>query len=446
LLKSVSVPGVAQNVLAGSRGTTVHKNPGEYFILQYSVSMAYSSYSHIEVETVSFALSLRADPEDKDPFSGLSEDEIAALGEGGGKKRGGRGPCKNKSCVEEDTQYKVMLVNKVANSRKLLELQTELSDMDEEVTDCVKRGAEVMEMNSELQSTYDESLPGKRDLELKLRALGSERRAMVLDVAKLTKKLEKLKKKAEKAASDASVASRSSVRGGGSVGPIEMRVLPRGQMKGPKKHSGVLKFLPQEGRVVWSCCFMPEEDDADGCLDDHSIGVKSTLIMRRSDVYRPFSAQVKIDPYKLAPWKRTQQPATPPVWPPTRRPVTAEGKAGRSHMRAPNWEEQIKFSSSMKSTALESSSYMEQFTTAAQQQHNHMDTSRQINLNSAAVLTEARYRDKDATAKVGKTRKSRRTKVTGNFTPGNGVNKKLAMFEGLHMRNTNTTPLCSGLF
>ena len=95
--------------------------------------MAYSSISHIPVETVSFALSLRQDDSgEKDPFEGLTEEEREQLADQG-KRMGGRGPCKNKSCVEEETQYKIQLVTKVQLSRKLSELQTEFGDIDEEV-------------------------------------------------------------------------------------------------------------------------------------------------------------------------------------------------------------------------------------------------------------------------------------------------------------------------
>ena len=400
--------------------------------------MAYSSISHIPVETVSFALSLRQDNSgEKDPFEGLTEEEREQLADQG-KRKGGRGPCKNKSCVEEETQYKIQLVTKVQLSRKLSELQTEFGDIDEEVQEVTKRGDEVMADFAELESEYERNLPHKNKLELELRKLASERRKYTVNIGKLNKELEKLKRKAEKA-SQSYVSSKSTV----SVQSMsEINIIPRDKMKGPKKHSGCLKFLPQEGRVVWSCCMMPDTD-ADGCLDDQSIGVRTTLILKRRDYYRPYSASVKIDPLLLQPWKRTAQPATPPVWPPTRRPMTTEDKTGRKITKMPELKDQMRFSSSLKSTNPHANSE-KNFATAHQQQDALFEKMPALTLNSGAVYSKVRNRDGETP--IGKVRKGHRKKMTGNFKPCNGVNKRLAMFEGMHIKNTSTGAMCSSLF
>ena len=405
--------------------------------------MAYSSISHIPVETVSFALSLRAGEEEKDPFDGLSEEERAQLADDG-KRRGGRGPCKNKSCVEDETRYKLMLVQKMQLSRKLGELNTEYGDFDEEVSDVSARASEITAVFTDLESQLNALQPNKSKLEIQLRKLAFERRTLSVGVSKLQKTLEKLKKKEARqaiASQSQSTTSRSTIP---SMEASELRIIPRDKLGNAKKHSGCLKFLPQEGRVVWSCCFMAE-DDAEGCLDDHSVGVKSALVLKRRDCYHPYSMQGKVNDFLLAPWRRTAQPATPPVWPPTRRPATTstgrEDKHKHQHRqektREPTFSEQLKYSSSMRSTILPDAGRC-QYTDATEQRQRLFDSKHNLVLDAGRFHSDARYRSDIAKAPLGKARRSLRKKNTKAFVPGNNVNKRLAMFEGLHLRNVST--------
>ncbi len=288
---------------------------------------AFSSISHLGVETLSFALSLR---DDEDPnkalFDKMTDEERDLLADTA-KKRGARGPCKNKTCVTEETQHKLMIIDKARLSKELEEAISENEMLEEEIEDCNKRNAIVVQEHSDLQSTFDGLMPEKVRLTRELKDVASTRRQLTSALTKLQKQYDKLQKQADakeanKSSSQLNQSSVSSIR---SQNHSDLNILPRDKLKGIKKHSGSLQFLPQSGRIVWSCCMM-EEDEADGCLDDQSIGVKSTLIVKPSKVYKPFSTLPKLTNADLIPWRRTQQPATPPVWPPLHdadRPRTA---------------------------------------------------------------------------------------------------------------------------
>ena len=288
---------------------------------------AFSAISHLGVESISFALSLRdEDDPNKALFDKMTDEERELLADNA-KKRGARGPCKNKTCVKEETQHKLMIIDKARLNKELEEAISENELLAEEIEDVNKRNAIVVQENSDLKLTFDTLLPEKVRLSKELKDMASDRRQLTSSLTKLQKQYDKLKKQvdAKEASKSGSQLNSSSVASSRSLNHSDLNILPRDKLKGIKKHSGTLQFLPQRGRVVWSCCMMLD-DEADGCLDDQSIGVKSTLIVKPSKVYKPFSTLPNLSNADLIPWRRTQRPAPPPQWPPLHaadRPRTA---------------------------------------------------------------------------------------------------------------------------
>ena len=434
---------------------------------------AFSDIQHLNVETLSFALTLREENDpNKELFDKMTDEERELLGDNGKRKKGGKAPCKNKSCVAEEVTQKLGILEKARLSKELSGLTTEYDELAEEVDESLKRNQTTLNENSDLQSTYEGLLPDRLAIEKELKIIQGEKRSLSHAITKAQKLLKQMKAKEEKRnASKQLSISQASVS---SLEASDLEILPRDKMKGSKKHSGTLKFLPQSGHIVWSCCMM-QDDEADGCLDDQSIGVKSTLVMRRSDSYRPYTTLPKMKESDYVPWKRTTQPAIPPVWPPLHdydRPRTANelvpkkpslGESMRmgaicSSPIARAQKEQIFQRSCGHYTAHDGNCGCGMGSTFAQGA-TKMRSSRFATVNGGEFLRESNDLMKQSTGGPIHSRPSTVNSTTGRSTrpkssgasygmvrlsrvQGNkrtGVNKKLSMFSGMHLTNACTT-------
>jgi hypothetical protein len=286
----------------------------------------FSDISHLGPDAISFALSLRPEEDDKNNiFKDLTEEEAAILGE---TAPASRRPCKNKSCVETETTQKLAILKRVQNFREKNVLQTKLEELDIEVNELVERRDEIAAENLSLGQTASVLIPKRVSLEKEFKKVQSERRHLSERLKSLHTFQNKLKAKVEEKKDDeAEEVTRHLSMQFGSTGDnsedAPLIIIP--QTHGPHKHSGVYEFQAAINEKGWSCCFNTDRH-AEGCQDDQSIGVRTTLGQKHPSFYRPMSAfQPPVD-LLLMPWKRTSQGrlANPPVWPPKSRPATSD--------------------------------------------------------------------------------------------------------------------------
>ena len=263
--------------------------------------LCFSSMGHLNPDTLRFAVLLREGP----PIDGtedwkkdLSDEEIKILEEENKKKKAERKikPCVVKKCKEEGHATQLAILERVQLLKKIKEIQEQVLVMEEDIKQA-DEGNLAVEAEVDHSTELLAELRTREKKGIKEKVVEATRLKQTLDISILKAKAEISKIQDEdKALEDAAAekAKAASVNDNNNfdhdnndsmptLSPLNFD-LPKNNLQ--SKHTGTYDFS-STGFKKWSCC-MGDDHSQPGCADDHSVGVKSTLVEKGSMAYKPY--------------------------------------------------------------------------------------------------------------------------------------------------------------
>lgn len=219
--------------------------------------MPRSATRHVAVDNLSFVLNLRKEenidkPRPKSAIpainqkKGSEEDEKKIF-----KEQSKETGCKNSQCLLVEAE--------------LVEVLNEKREITDSLMDLSRTFAVDEQFYNEMTQEYSETITRQEDLLRKLMALD-------VDFSKKVEMLQKLKEE-QQHLEDQIARKHAELRGlAESKETKKNEIIPKDHCR---KHNGVY-VATRTGRPHWSCC-LAEDEHADGCIDDQSIGIKSKL-------------------------------------------------------------------------------------------------------------------------------------------------------------------------
>jgi len=258
--------------------------------------MPFSEISHLNPQILNFVVNLRKNENDSDldPHQAwleklppdqrkLIEDEEKA----GRKKVGSNKKCTRSSCKVFELQISQQLLEKANIMKNISSAEIYAHDIEEQAQENQIILEELERENNELSNTYQE-LHQIEKVEQKKRMLSliQKRRQIEHEIKVAEKMATRLRREIE---NDKSSHISSSVAESTEIGLGFVKDDDKDKNSNIK-HTGIY-CISIGGKRQWSCC-LNEEEDAPGCGDDCSIGIKSTLVLRNPSGYRPHKVMV----------------------------------------------------------------------------------------------------------------------------------------------------------
>ena len=264
-------------------------------------ALPFSEIAHLNPQILNFVVNLRKNvDEDGDARQAwldklppdqrkLIEDEEKA----GKKKVGSNKKCTRTTCRGLELQISQLILEKAQILKSISNAEIYSHDVEEQVHENHVILDELERENAELTNTYQE-LHHIEKVEQKKRMSNvmQKRRQIEHEIKAAEKMAARLKRELE---NDKSSQISSSVAESTEIGLGFVRA-EETKRNSNMKHSGVY-CIGLGGKRQWSCC-LNEEEDAAGCGDDFSVGIRSTLVLRNPSGYRPHTVMVKDIKYK----------------------------------------------------------------------------------------------------------------------------------------------------
>ena len=234
----------------------------------------FNEIAHLNAETLKFVLNLRTPTDTYEEWlASLSEEERKVIEEGSTKKV--EKVCNRTDCKKIVESISVQLLEKAQAEKKIKTLQQQLHDIDESYNEAHEALVQVEGENNELVMRLDLlKHREKKELKEKSHTVHAHKASVEHKIRNIEAEIDKVlgvtKKKKSSGANDGSDL-----------------VFDHSDRKGRKlKHNGVYGVADKSGFKKWSCC---EIDDVDheGCIDDHSVGIKSDLVVKDAYSYKP---------------------------------------------------------------------------------------------------------------------------------------------------------------
>jgi len=265
----------------------------------------FNEISHLDPEALRFVCALRA-PKDRNEEDWLEKlpPEQRALVEADNKtKKGGAGSssrvCRMADCKAVFEKVGLQVIEKETVTKRIAEIDDNLIDNNKFLNDLAHQLHDLETDCTSLQGQVD-LLRHKEKVELKRRShdVVAQRHSLEREIAQMEKNIEYLnsRKKKEKGAGGSGFAGDfSGFEGEGETFLLQLQDSDKAtnskKKKQKKKHTGIFD-MSASGVRKWSCCHT-EEDDISGCGDEHSIGVRSTLLLKNRESYHPYEAMLK---------------------------------------------------------------------------------------------------------------------------------------------------------
>ena len=257
--------------------------------------LGYYDMCHLNPDTKRFATLLREGPPtdgDIDWQKGLSPEEITILDEEAKKKKSERKikPCVVKECKQTEHDVQMATLERIVLIKKIKEVEDAAIASEEEINELEKAAAD-LDVEGEEATKEIAILKLKEKKELKERMTSATRlkSQLELEILKANAVLSSHKEAAAVEAASAAKEAQQSQNMHSSTLPIvnfiREYVPPNGQ-----KHTGIYRTIVT-GNKQWSCC-MADDEDHEGCADDHSVGVKSTLVHKHESAHHPYTTRL----------------------------------------------------------------------------------------------------------------------------------------------------------
>lgn len=253
------------------------------FAKKTSEKIPFSDIAHIDAMTMAYVLSLREQPPDDDLMKNMSEDDKKVLEAENKPLRKGQTACKAKNCKDVTIAISMAILDGVHTKRDTkknievtLDSETRINELNDEIN-------ELDEMFESINAEYSDVLKTLEQKEKKMKSLNHNKNVLEQNIKSAQRQLEKLIRQASKESSNSSVNSTGGLSSAASmklqsvIGEEDDETVqpsPTGYRN--KKHSGVFSYCFQTQRFCWSCC-ISEEKGGEGCMDDQSIGVLSSI-------------------------------------------------------------------------------------------------------------------------------------------------------------------------
>jgi len=265
-------------------------------------ALPFSEIAHLNPQILNFVVNLRKNTDeeggdarqawlDKLPPDQrkLIEDEEKA----GKKKVGSNKKCTRSTCKGLELQISQLILDKAQIVKSISNAEIYSHDIEEQVHENHVILDELERENGELTNTYQE-LHDIEKVEQKKRMLNiiQKRRQIEHEIKVAEKMVARLKRELD---NDKTSQMSSSVADSTDVGLGFVRE-EETKKNSNMKHTGVY-CIGIGGKRQWSCC-LNEEEDAAGCGDDYSVGIRSTLVLRNPSGYRPHTVMIKDIKYK----------------------------------------------------------------------------------------------------------------------------------------------------
>ena len=181
----------------------------------------------------------------------------------------------------------------------------ELQDVEKDLEDSIlfKEKAEgEVDLNKQ---DYEKVATYEKILSQKCKSIGDEKRLLNKEIIECEREKKRIIREINARGDSLSVAS--------STASNHMDILASSEASTAKKHSGIYAYNEHKQQFAWSCC-LEENWDSFGCIDEQSIGMRSALIFKDEEIYKPWttSNQNREPPIK---WKKPAPIAKCPVWP-----------------------------------------------------------------------------------------------------------------------------------
>ncbi len=258
--------------------------------------LSHFNISHLNPETVRFAILLREGPpkEGNDDWKkDLTEEEIKILEEENLKKKAERKikPCVVKDCKDTERNVQLFTIERVQLLKKIADTTAALGVLEEDTSQLNKANeqveAEAIQLTEELAKCRNKE---KKELKEKLVTATRTKQQLELAILKANAELSKFK---EEAKAEADIAAREKnaqqqQRQHSNLPPVNFQI-EHVPLHG-HKHTGTYRAIAT-GFKQWSCC-LADDEDAEGCSDEQSIGVRSTLVRKTECAHHPYTQRL----------------------------------------------------------------------------------------------------------------------------------------------------------
>ena len=277
----------------------------------------FNDIAHLDSQALKFVCALRAPKErnEEDWLEKLPPEQRALVEAEKKTKKGGSVSssrvCKMAECKAVFEKVGLQVIEKENITKRMAEVDDNLFDNNKFLNDLVHQLHDLETDCTSLQGQLD-LLRHREKVELKRRShdVVAERHTLEREIVQMEKNIEFLNSRKEHTARQKKErgAGGSGFEGdfGGFEGEGETFLLKlqesdnaknRKKKKQKKKHTGIFD-MSASGVRKWSCC-NTEEDEISGCGDEHSIGVRSTLLLKNRESYHPYEAMQKELRYQI---------------------------------------------------------------------------------------------------------------------------------------------------
>jgi len=254
----------------------------------------FNAICHMDADTIRFALMLREGPkkEDDDFMAHLSEEERKILEEEAKRKKAESRvkPCIIMACRQTEIDCSLALIERVNTIKQMEKLNAKLQEnLEEYEALSAQSNANTIEADTLQQTLQVLQHKEKKELKEKLVSGNKMKSSLEAQIQQAETELAEL----QNAGSDKP--SSGGMSGFGSGGSSSKRhrsnlpflnfALPASDFQ--RKHTGIYNTTAT-GNKLWSCC-MGDEEDQQGCADDHSVGIKETFVFKNREAYRPYT-------------------------------------------------------------------------------------------------------------------------------------------------------------
>ncbi len=259
--------------------------------------LAYYDMCHLNPDTKRFATLLRDGPptDDNDWKKGLTAEEVQILEEEAKKKKAERKvkPCAVTECKQTEQAVQMATLERVTLLKKIKSAEDGALILEEDLHQ-LEKSTEELETEGDRLSNELAALRVKEKKEVKEKVVTATRlkAQLELEILKANAELSTHKEAAQAEAVAATAAKDKSVQQDKlhhtSLPPVNFT-----KEYAPThghKHTGVYRTTAS-GNKQWSCCMADDEDD-EGCIDDHSVGLKSTLVHKHESAHHPYTTRL----------------------------------------------------------------------------------------------------------------------------------------------------------
>lgn len=267
----------------------------------------YNEIAHLGPDALKFVCALRAPSEsnEEDWMAKLTPEQRALVEADTKAKRGDSSSstrvCRMAQCKAVFEKLGLLVIEKQGIVKKISEIDDSLIDNNKILGDLSGQLHELETECGQLQEKVD-LLRHKERVDLKRRShdVMAQKHHLEREISQMEKNIEILINQKEQSARQTKGSSTMMLNsmiglGGGSLfmsteDPNNEK-MQKTKKKNKKKHTGNFD-MTASGVRKWSCC-NTEEDELSGCGDEHSIGIKSTLLMKNRESYHPYEAMQK---------------------------------------------------------------------------------------------------------------------------------------------------------